>query len=195
MNCAALTGVKPCADDPLLASIVNGALPRTLGATYQGTGIPVVHFSTEAVHDDTVYGNTKRNGEHPSLCIYRLPQLYGPTHDSQIVGRLVNALLRGERVKVASDIISYPIYTPHLANFIVQAEHKPGLSEVTGPRLSLHGLILAIAEGIGLGHLVDEAKAADFGDTPKTSQLSGRQISDGPNDYIQWIKDGLPKAA
>ena len=44
--------------------------------------------------------------------------LYGPTHKNQIISKLLIKLAKGEKIHVANDVFSTPVYTPDLCKFV-----------------------------------------------------------------------------
>ncbi len=44
--------------------------------------------------------------------------LFGPTHKSQIISKLLIQLIKGNRIYVADDVYSTPVYSPDLCKFV-----------------------------------------------------------------------------
>ncbi len=78
INCAAISGLEACADDPLAAHLVNAAAPAAAALACRHTGAQFIHLSTDYVLDGRrpglkeesapcrpccLYGQSKREGE------------------------------------------------------------------------------------------------------------------------------------
>lgn len=139
LNCVALTGLIYCENKKKEAYKVNTNIPSDLIKIIKKKNIKLIHFSTEAVFNGkklkkiysekdipnpkTIYGKSKLAADNKVLkssnsLIIRLPMLFGPTHKNQIISKLLIKLKRGEKIHVASDVFSTPVYTPDLCKFI-----------------------------------------------------------------------------
>ena len=141
INCVAMTGLAACHADRNSALSINGLFSQTLSAAAFLTGCKYFNFSTEFVfpcdqegkkyaESDTArpltdYGLTKYLGEPKgglrNTYTIRLPLLYGPTHENQIVGRLLNIIQDGGTAWAAGDVYSTPVCSIDVANFIGDA--------------------------------------------------------------------------
>ena len=78
VNCAALSGLEACHDDPLTAHLINAVAPATMALACRHTGARFIHLSTDYVLEGhkpglknestrckpvNVYGESKREGE------------------------------------------------------------------------------------------------------------------------------------
>ncbi len=189
INCVALNGFDPCHRQWADALEINGFLPMRLAAVSAQLGLKTIHFSTEAVfacdtpgrsysevdvpRPLTQYGMTKHIGESalvqgaPRFHVVRLPLLFGPTNDAQVVGRLMRRLQHGDAVKAATDVFSTPLYTPDVARFAVNLLSKdvqaaPITHLTSGEMVSLYELLRALALPLGLDSMLAPVEAASF---------------------------------
>lgn len=187
VNCVAQTGLQACQDDPENALQTNAVFSMRLCAAAALLGVDYYYFSTEYAfacniqgktyrEDDlpgptTVYGLTKFLGEPPesgqTSATIRLPLLYGPTHEGQIVGALLARMRSGEPVRVADDVFSTPVCSIDVADYLVRAilsdEKHPSLVHLTsGTLLSLYDTVRVFAEHDGCADLLQPAKSSDF---------------------------------
>ena len=139
LNCVALTGLIYCENKIKEAYEVNKNIPLYLMRAIKKKEIKFIHFSTEAVFNGkklrkiysekdkpkptSIYGKSKLAADKKVLksnntLIIRLPMLYGPTHKNQIISKLLIKLAKGEKIHVANDVFSTPVYTPDLCKFV-----------------------------------------------------------------------------
>tara|TARA_A100001234_G_C12600904_1_gene375018 strand:+ start:319 stop:1164 length:846 start_codon:yes stop_codon:yes gene_type:complete len=139
INCIALTGLIYCENKRKEAYEVNTNIPLYLMRAIKKKEIRFIHFSTEAVFNGkklrkiysekdkpkptSIYGKSKLAADKKVLksnnsLIIRLPMLYGPTHKNQIISKLLIKLTKGEKIHVANDVFSTPVYTPDLCKFV-----------------------------------------------------------------------------
>jgi dTDP-4-dehydrorhamnose reductase len=174
INCAAFNGYDKCAESPSDAYEINGIHPEKLRLISTICNFRVIHVSSEAVflgnktnyiylesdqpNPDTVYGASKLFGEgiriqkqskKNSFHVVRLPLLFGPTNQDQIVAKLVKRALTGSTVDISYDVFSTPVYTPHAAEKIITmalSQNPPhSVIHLTSNRLiSLGGLVECI---------------------------------------------------
>lgn len=123
INCAAYTNVALAEKEIEKARKLNATAPKQLAHLCKKYAAKLIHFSTDFVFDGfkeggfteedqpspkTAYGKSKLEGERlvlkedPTALIVRLSWLYGPgkTH---FVGKVLNKLANGERLKVVND--------------------------------------------------------------------------------------------
>jgi dTDP-4-dehydrorhamnose reductase len=50
--------------------------------------------------------------------IIRLPMMFGPTNNGQLVEKLIGSLLLGKRIEIANDIYTTPVYTPNIVKWV-----------------------------------------------------------------------------
>ena len=139
INCVAMTNILRCETESSAAYEANTIFPIKLANNIKKKNIKLIHFSTEAVfrgnlkhklynekdipEPTTIYGKSKLLadqylGNFRNSLIIRLPVLFGPTHENQIVDRLIKKLLLNEKIFVSTDVYSTPVYTPDLSKFL-----------------------------------------------------------------------------
>lgn len=149
INCIALTGLDKCMLEKVTALESNAIFPQKLVLVSERLNLPVLHFSTDNVFacdrpnepyletdvpwPATWYGITKLMGESRAaqircldFFVVRLPMLYGPTNDHQIVAKLLEQVLLGKEITVSTDLYTTPLYTPEAAGFAVGWLQDPG---------------------------------------------------------------------
>lgn len=141
VNCAAISGLESCADDPLLAHLVNAVAPAAMALACRHTGARFVHLSTDYVLDGrrsglknesckckpvNVYGESKREGELQvaealsSALILRVSWVCGnPLKPSFVESTLLKAL-RGENLAAIADKESMPTDADDIARVILE---------------------------------------------------------------------------
>ena len=223
INCLSMTGLDKCFRETSQAFEANALFPIKLAAASKIHNLPVIHFSTENVfpcninelmyregdkpQPNTVYGLSKLAGEAADLRasapfhVIRLPMLYGPSNDRQIVARLVRELLRGNEVAVSTDVFTTPVYTPDVAGFVLgwlkgERRLSPVVHLTSGHRTSLHELIGIIGRGVGATGRIRPVLSSQFPSLeakPLHGGLSSDLIEPFPFDaavarYVDWIK-------
>lgn len=138
INCAAYTAVDDAEDHSRDAIAVNAAAPKYL----TGTGIPIMHISTDYVFDGrarqpyevdsqtaplSVYGRSKQMGEAALLtskacgCIIRTSRLYSPTAGTRsFFQTMLQLLSERQSLGVVSDQFSAPTLAEDLADALVE---------------------------------------------------------------------------
>ena len=128
INCAAYTAVDDAEDHSRDAIAVNAAAPKYL----TGTGIPIMHISTDYVVDSqtaplSVYGRSKQMGEAALLtskacgCIIRTSRLYSPTAGTRsFFQTMLQLLSERQSLGVVSDQFSAPTLAEDLADALVE---------------------------------------------------------------------------
>ena len=140
INCIALTGIVYCQKKPNLAYKINAEIPFRILKIIKKKNIKFIHFSTEAVFEGkilkkiyserdkalptSVYGKSKLLADNKIIkqkntFIIRLPLLFGPTHQDQIVSKLLKKINKNETVHISTDVYSTPVYTPDLCKFVL----------------------------------------------------------------------------
>jgi dTDP-4-dehydrorhamnose reductase len=153
LNAAADNGVDRAEDDPLPALRVNALAVGELAEASASVGARLVHFGSDFVFDGraerpyteedepaplSVYGASKLLGERLAACapgalVLRVESLFGGCPARSTIDRLVDALLRGEEVRVFSDRTLTPSYVPDVAaavRALVEREAPGGLYHV-----------------------------------------------------------------
>ena len=137
INCIAITKFEKCENNMLEAFFVNSFFPIQVVSLILNSKIKLIHFSSESVfkssnilpnekkfpNADSIYGKSKMLSDlalrnFKNIYIIRLPTLVGRTNNHQIINRLLEKIKNNEKVFVASDIISTPIFTKSLSNFL-----------------------------------------------------------------------------
>ena len=174
INCAAYTAVDEAEDHSRDAIAVNATAPKYL----TGTGIPIIHVSTDYVFDGrarqpyevdsqtapmSVYGRSKQMGEAALLtskacgCIIRTSRLYSPIAGTKsFFQTMLQLLSERQSLDVVSDQFSAPTLAEDLADGLVelylQGAHLRSMQVLhftnTG-ETSWHGFASAIQEKIG----------------------------------------------
>jgi len=171
INCIALTGLDRCFINRKEAYILNARLPELLSSVCKDLGIRMIQFSTDNIFScnkrgylynendtpapETWYGMTKYFGEYTAYKsganIIRLPMLFGPTNDYQIIGKIFAKLMQGEEVFISNDVYTTPVYTPDIVGWLIKTIviEKKNLPEVvhlsSNKLVSLYELVQNIA--------------------------------------------------
>lgn len=141
VNCAAISGLEACLDDPLSAHLVNAVAPAEMALACRHTGARMVHLSTDYVLDGrraglksesakckpiNTYGESKREGELQVLeslaeaLVLRVSWVCGnPQRPSFVEGALERAL-RGEPLAAIADKYSLPTHAEDIARVILE---------------------------------------------------------------------------
>jgi dTDP-4-dehydrorhamnose reductase len=141
INCSSFNGFVKCNNSLKDAYLINTFFLLNLAETSINCKCKLIHFSTDAVFKGniknklysefdfpdpiTVYGKSKYMGEeillkYKNTMIIRLPLLFGPTHKSQIINKLVNNVLKKKIIKCSNDIYCTPVYSPSVANYVLE---------------------------------------------------------------------------
>lgn len=140
VNCAAISGLEACADDPLQAHLINAVAPAAMALACRHTGARFVHLSTDYVLDGrkaglkaenakckpvSVYGESKREGELqvlealPAAVVMRVSWVCGnPAKPSFVESTLAKAL-RGEALAAIGDKFSMPTDAVDIARAVL----------------------------------------------------------------------------
>jgi dTDP-4-dehydrorhamnose reductase len=140
VNCAAYTDVDGAESDAAACWALNADWPARLTGTLAGSGIRLVHISTDYVFDGAAaqpypedhpvsglgeYGRSKAAGEQAirrsgaDAVVLRTAWLYGPS-GRNFVRTILAAARRGDRLRVVDDQVGQPTYAPDLAERIVE---------------------------------------------------------------------------
>lgn len=139
VNAAAYTNVERAEADADTAYRVNEHGPRLLADAARRTGLDFVHVSTDFVFDGTkrgayveadvpnplsIYGASKLAGEYavlaenPEALVVRTAWVFGPNGVNFPV-KILSAAEKNPTLKVVTDEVGSPTYTPDLATGIV----------------------------------------------------------------------------
>ncbi|MFT5465656.1 MAG: dTDP-4-dehydrorhamnose reductase [Verrucomicrobiales bacterium] len=134
INCAAMTNVDGCEDDPEAAHQINGDAVGVLGEIAAEDGAQVIHISTDYVFDGekdgpyteddetnpiSVYGASKLAGEQllfesfPDHLVVRVAWLYGPGKQG-FPEWVIRQALEKDELSIVSDKSGSPTYAPDL---------------------------------------------------------------------------------
>ncbi len=140
INCAAISGLEACADNPLAAHLVNAASPAAAALACRHTGAHYIHLSTDYVLDGrrpglkaenapckpcSTYGESKREGEleiieaNPESLILRVSWLCGNPARPGFAETIATKALRGEKLAAIADKTSQPTDVHDLARAIL----------------------------------------------------------------------------
>lgn len=179
VNCAAISGLEACADDPLLAHRVNAVAPAAMALACRHTGARFVHLSTDYVlcgrrqglKDERakcrpvcVYAESKREGEWqvlealPVAVVARVSWVCGNPRKHSFVESVLARALAGQPIAAVADKESLPTDAADIARAVL-ALGEGGYSGVvhvcsSGEPLSWwHCAELALQEAVALGAL------------------------------------------
>jgi dTDP-4-dehydrorhamnose reductase len=224
VNCACLTGLDKCNLEREEAIQVNGHFPHKLFLGSQKKNIPLIHFSTDSVfscNEDnllnteasvpcptTWYGVTKYLGESfvsgaDNCLTIRMPMLYGPTNQHQIIGKLFQKINSGENIKVSNDFFNTLTYTPDIVKWLLDfVLAKQALSNnlvhlTSDKRLSIYDFMVHIAKLFGLEDKVKPASSDDFKSSEPKPRFGGLKsiyvkefsFQNAMADYINWLSE------
>lgn len=180
VNCAAISGLEACMDDPLKAHLVNAVSPAQMALACRHTGGRFVHLSTDYVLDGrrpdklkecakckpiNTYGESKREGELqvleslPEALILRISWVCGnPARPGFIESALARALV-GQPLAAIHDKYSLPTHAADIARAILALLPRSevrGILHLTsgGEPMSWHSCATAALEhAVALGAL------------------------------------------
>jgi dTDP-4-dehydrorhamnose reductase len=153
INCAALTNVDLCEEQPEQAFRVNAGGPEVLAQVCEDKNARLIHFSTDYVFDGekrtpyveedeakpiSVYGQSKREGEECVLAIgngnlvVRLSWVFGPERPSFIDG-VIQRARENEHVDAIADKFSTPTYTRDIAQMLPRFFDSPRRNTTRSP--------------------------------------------------------------
>jgi dTDP-4-dehydrorhamnose reductase len=139
VNCAAFNDVDGAEARPVDAFAVNAFAVRSLARAAEACGATLVHYSTDFVFDGTAtepydddatpapmstYGSSKLLGEWfaldaPRAYVLRVESLFGATPGWDVragtVDKMIHGLRTGQVLKVLTDRVVSPSYTPDIA--------------------------------------------------------------------------------
>jgi len=173
INCAAMTDVDGCEENPVLAESVNSGVVNNL-VQILSRDTYFVQISTDYVFDGktgpypenmaanplNIYGKTKLDGEAAvrswggRSLVVRTSALYDShsTERANLFASTYNRLRDGQPVNAASDLYCNPIWAANLARALKEAVEKRtyGILNIAGPAyLSRYQFSMAIAEYYG----------------------------------------------
>jgi dTDP-4-dehydrorhamnose reductase len=203
INCAAMTDVDGCEENPELAARVNTGVVKNLLHAISKEETYFVHISTDYVFDGeagpyperaaanplNIYGKTKLDGEAAvrswvgRSLVVRTSALYDchSTEKANLFASTFNRLCDGQPVSAASDLYCNPIWAVNLARALKEAVEKQtcGILNIAGPAyLSTYQFSMAIAEHYGFPHeLVKRLPLAELNRKAQRPLRSGVDVS------------------
>ncbi|MEY2555749.1 MAG: dTDP-4-dehydrorhamnose reductase [Verrucomicrobiota bacterium] len=152
INCAALTNVDLCEEQPDQAFRVNAGAPGLLAEICSQKKAKLIHFSTDYVFDGekrqpyteedaarpiSTYGESKKEGEQNVFAlqdrhlVVRVSWVFGPDRAS-FVDAMIQRARENDHVDAIADKFSTPTYTSDIAEML------PRFFDVDGPGEVLH---------------------------------------------------------
>lgn len=146
VNCAAVSGLEACLDDPLTAHLVNAVAPATMALACRHTGARFVHLSTDYVLEGVkaglknestkckpanVYGLSKREGEQQvaealaAALVLRVSWVCGNPAKPSFVEATLGKALSGAPLAAIADKYSLPTDAADIARVVLELLPKP----------------------------------------------------------------------
>jgi dTDP-4-dehydrorhamnose reductase len=182
----------------------------------------LIHFSTESVFScdedgplnseaskpspTTWYGITKYLGESfvggsDNCLTIRMPMLYGPTNQHQIIGKLFQRIKSNENIKVSNDVFNTLTYTPDIVSWVLDlviGKHTISnrLVHLTSDkRLSIYECMAHIARIFGLENKVQSTSSDTFKSAEQKPRFGGLKsdyvkefsFQNAMDEYINWL--------
>ena len=141
VNCAAVSGLEACLDDPLTAHLVNAVAPAAMALACRHTGARFVHLSTDYVLEGVksglknestkckpanVYGLSKREGELQvaealaAALVLRVSWVCGNPDKPSFVESTLGKALNGEPLAAIADKYSLPTDAADIARVVLE---------------------------------------------------------------------------
>jgi dTDP-4-dehydrorhamnose reductase len=138
INCAALTNVDLCEEQPDQAFQVNAGAPDVVAEICASKNARLIHFSTDYVFNGkkgepyveedeavpiSVYGQSKREGEENVLAagdgnlVVRVSWVFGPERPS-FIDNIIERARENESIDAIADKFSTPTYTRDIAQML-----------------------------------------------------------------------------
>ncbi len=179
VNCAAISQVESCQENPLRAHVVNAMSPAAMALACRHTGARFIHLSTDYVLDGrrpglkqtharckpvNIYGMSKVEAErqvtenNAEALILRVSWVCGNPHKPSFVEHVLAQALRGEKLFAAADQDSLPTHAQDIARVILspQLEGVSGVLQVTScgePMTRYSGARIALEHACMVGAL------------------------------------------
>lgn len=179
VNCAAVSGLEACCDDPVKAHLTNALAPATMALACRHTGARFVHLSTDYVLDGrraglksesakckpvSIYGESKREGELQvaealeQALVLRVSWVCGNPGKPSFVESVLARALRGEALSAIADKYSMPTDAEDIARVVLALLPTPvhGVLHVcaAGEPVSWYDCaLLALQEAVAAGAL------------------------------------------
>lgn len=141
VNCAAISGLEACADDPLRAHRINAMSPTAMALACRHTGARFIHLSTDYVLDgrkpgfkdeddhcrpEGWYAQSKREGELevldalPQAVVARVSWICGNPRKPAFVEQMLSKALAGHPLAAIADKYSMPTDAHDIARAVLQ---------------------------------------------------------------------------
>jgi dTDP-4-dehydrorhamnose reductase len=218
INAAAYTNVDGCETDEAGCFSVNADGVKNVALACRGTGIKLIHFSTDYVFDGTkavpyveedacnpinVYGRSKLKGEEylrefsDNYILLRTSWLYGK-NGSNFVGAIVKKAEKTGELEVVDDQTGSPTCTVDLAaavKLLVEGEYR-GIFHVTNRgTCNWYQFALKILEYKGMENVsIIPIKSAKYGKSaprPEYSVLSCKKFTDATRRAMRFWQVAL----
>lgn len=164
INCAAVSGIEACLDDPVTAHYVNAMAPEAMARACSREGKRLIHLSTDYVLDGrkeglknesakckpvNTYGESKWEGEMrvhdqmPEALVARVSWVFGHPDKPSFAEMVLDRSLRGEPLFGVEDKDSMPTWLGDLCPWIERLSLMPGVDGIlhlcqSGPPMSWH---------------------------------------------------------
>lgn len=146
VNCAAVSGLEACMDDPLQAHCVNAMAPAAMALACRHTGARFVHLSTDyvleglraGVKDESTrckptntYGESKREGELqvlealPQALVLRVSWVCGNPAKPAFAEQTLAKALSGAPLAAIADKYSLPTDAADIARVVMELLARP----------------------------------------------------------------------
>ncbi len=140
VNCAAISGLEACAEDPLQAHLINAVAPAAMALACRHTGARFVHLSTDYVLDGrrpglkgestkcrpvSWYGESKLEGELqvlealPTAVVARVSWVCGNPAKPSFIESTVGRALAGQPLAAVADKDSMPTDVADIARAVL----------------------------------------------------------------------------
>jgi len=189
INSVAFLGIDQCESDPQKAFLLNSLYPKLLASLSCEYRFLLVHFSTDAVFDDSkhdfyvesdlprplnIYGFTKYGGDcfiqavSKAYYIFRVSLLFGlSSRPTQFVEKMLDKIRNGaEALRISGDIICSPTYSSDVAGEVlrvIEANYPAGIYHIAnGGKASLYELMREISTNLKLNIKIEKASYKDF---------------------------------
>ena len=141
VNCAAISGLEACADDPLRAHRINAMSSAAMALACRHTGARFIHLSTDYVLDgrkpgfkaedahcrpEGWYAQSKREGELevldalPQAVVARVSWICGNPRKPAFVEQMLSKALNGQPLAAIADKFSMPTDARDIARAVLQ---------------------------------------------------------------------------